>query len=475
VLAARQRGMEAEAQESKRRLDAIKEQPTGRAIGSAVGADTGSFAPAPGAAEATLSLIDRFDGVLRTGRAIASSLTADAVFSAARTAMLELLRGEDCVVLMIEQGADGRYHLEDDHSSASGLATQLALRAVDSGHPEVLDDADLVGDDSPAVRTERSSLVAPVWVRGRPIACLYTAHRQVRGLFGHDELRLAEFVATVTGAALENAEGFAEVQALTHSLENRVVERTRELTNTNEALRLALDELQRVNDQLRVIDELKSDFVAMVSHELKSPLTSILGYCSMLLRRWDDIGSEQRLTFISVIEGQAQRLSKLVHDLLEMSHIESGHLETHMQPVHVRELVDHVLSTNPNTPAELTVDIDEHLAALADPEHLHRVVVNLLDNAQKYGAPPITVTAHRRDNDVYLVVADCGDGVPEAFVPRLFEKFAQASSGSTRKSGSTGLGLSIVRGLADAMGGAVHYEAGDPTGARFIVRLRAAH
>ncbi|MFL6240511.1 MAG: protein kinase domain-containing protein [Actinomycetes bacterium] len=476
VLVAAEKGMEAERQESAARLAELDPQRAAATELSDSAVTSPTFATLPAAAEPTLSVLDRFDGVLRAGRAIASSLTSEAVFAAARTAVLELLRGQDCAVLLVEQGSDGRYRLldDDDSSSGSGLATQLAMRAFSTAHPELLGDVVNRSTGVISERAERSALVAPIWLRGRPVACLYTWHRHVRGLFGNDELRLAEFVATVAGAALENAEGFGEVQALTHSLEHRVTERTQELTTTNEALRVALDELQRVNDQLRVVDELKSDFVAMVSHELKSPLTSILGYCSMLMRRWDDVTVEQKVSFIGVIEGQAQRLSRLVHDLLEMSHIESGHLDTHLQPVAVRALVDDVLTGYPYAVEGLTIDIGDELRVKADPEHLQRVVINLLDNATKYGAPPITVRAHRDGADVLLAIQDKGPGVPEEFQPRLFEKFAQASAGSTRNSGSTGLGLSIVRGLAHAMGGEVSYQPVEPTGSRFIVRLPVA-
>jgi signal transduction histidine kinase/tetratricopeptide (TPR) repeat protein len=474
IAAATERSMEAERAESASRLAALR--PVGEAPRekTMTAAEAAGYTTSQVGTEPTLSLLDRFDGVLRAGRAIASSLTADAVYAAARMAMLELLRGQDCNVLQVEQGADGRYRLitNVDDSSGSGLATQLALRAFASAHPELLEEG--TDADGAPLRVERSALVAPVWVRGRPVACLYTRHRQVRGLFGDDELRLAEFVATVTGAALENAEGFAEVQALTQSLEHRVAERTQELTTANDALRVALDELQRVNEQLVVVDELKSDFVAMVSHELKSPLTSILGYCSMLLRRWNDVTEEQKLDFVGVIEQQAQRLSRLVHDLLEMSHIESGHLETNIQPVGVRAVVDEVLSGYPGN-LSVHVDVPDELGAYADPEHLRRVLINLIDNAQKYGAPPVAVAGHQEGDTVVLSVTDAGEGVPEEFRTRLFEKFAQASSGSTRKSGSTGLGLSIVRGLAQAMGGDVHYEPAQPNGSRFIVRLPAAN
>jgi signal transduction histidine kinase len=156
-----------------------------------------------------------------------------------------------------------------------------------------------------------------------------------------------------------------------------------------------------------------------------------------------------------------------------MSHIESGHLDTRMQPVRVRGLIDQVLSTYPTAVDGLTVDVADDVRAMADPEHLQRVFINLLDNANKYGAPPIAVTASQVGEDVLITIEDCGSGVPPEFVPRLFEKFAQASTGPTRKSGSTGLGLSIVRGLAEAMGGEVTYRPGEPTGSCFTVRLRA--
>jgi signal transduction histidine kinase len=144
-----------------------------------------------------------------------------------------------------------------------------------------------------------------------------------------------------------------------------------------------------------------------------------------------------------------------------------------LQPVRLRELIDQVVASYAHAPEELAIEIPDDVRATADPEHLRRVVINLLDNAYKYGAPPVRVTAWVDGGQVTLVVSDAGDGVPEEFRPRLFEKFAQASSGSTRQSGSTGLGLSIVRGLAQAMHGEVGYEPAVPTGSQFIVRLPA--
>jgi two-component system sensor kinase len=468
-IAARQH-MQAELTNTQSRLTALASLDNG-VVATAAVADLTDVSGNVRSSTPTLSLIDRFDGVLRSGRTIASSLTAEAVYRSACTAMIELLRGEDCSMYAVQQMSDGGYQLiTDDDSSDSGFRQQLLRRSLASGRPQLRsDDRDDSSDGIGAV--DRSALVAPISVRGRPVACLYVSHSQVSELFAADELRLAEFVATVAGAALENAEGFAKVEALTHSLEHRVEERTHELSASNIALRSALDELERVNEQLRAVDELKSDFVAMVSHELKSPLTSILGYCSMMLRRWDTVSEEQKLSFIEIINQQGQRLSRLVHDLLEMSRIESGYLETHLQPVRLRELIELTIGTY-HTPIDgITIDVGVDVVVLADPDHLQRVLINLLDNAQKYGAPPVVVSAQRRPTRIELTVADQGPGVPDEFRERLFEKFAQASVGPTRRASGTGLGLSIVRGLARAMGGEVSYVPNTPSGSRFVIDL----
>jgi signal transduction histidine kinase len=105
---------------------------------------------------------------------------------------------------------------------------------------------------------------------------------------------------------------------------------------------------------------------------------------------------------------------------------------------------------------------------MADRDHLEQILVNYVSNALKYGESPVRIDAHRRHRWVEVVVADEGDGVPEEFVPRLFEKFAQA--GRIRSGSGTGLGLSIVRGLARAQGGEAWYEPVEP-GSRFCVRL----
>ena len=198
--------------------------------------------------EVTLSLLDRFDSVLGVGQQIASALTPHAVYAAVRDGALTLLRAQDCAVLGLVPGdpptttvVAGRAGRVIDHG--------LVARALSTGKPVVLEtsedeDALVLGEG-----TVRSALCAPIFTRGRAVACFYLTHAQVGALFGEEEIRLAEFIAILAGTALENAEGFAEVQALSRSLERRVEERTAELAEANRQLTErseAVDLLKRI-------------------------------------------------------------------------------------------------------------------------------------------------------------------------------------------------------------------------------------
>jgi signal transduction histidine kinase/tetratricopeptide (TPR) repeat protein len=452
---------------------------TGRMPSGPVRADTDwSPAASPVVADvvASLSLADRFDSLLRIGRDIATALTPTAVYDVVRLAASELLRSEECSIVLVDPSDPAGERLVPlDESSGLGVSAHLVREAMRTRTVAVYTDD---GADDPSVslalRPLRSALAAPVFVRGRAVACWHVMHRQVSGLYGADEVRLAEFVSALAGAALENAEGFAEVQALSQSQERRVEERTAELSVANSALRSALAELESANGELRRLDELKSEFVAMVSHELRSPLTSILGYCSTMLRHWNKVDDDRKRDFVDIIERQSRRLSGLVNDLLEMSRIESGRLDTRLQPMPIRPLIEELAAEFRERLPELRVagDVDTHV--VADADHLRRVLINLLDNAIKYGEQPVSVEVTTDSGVVEIAVRDSGPGVDPDFRSQLFLKFAQASMGVTRNATGTGLGLSIVKGLVEAMAGTVRYEPPASRGGAFVVVLPRA-
>jgi signal transduction histidine kinase len=233
------------------------------------------------------------------------------------------------------------------------------------------------------------------------------------------------------------------------------------------------EQLERLNLELREANELKSRFVAMASHELRTPLTAISGFASTMRQRWTTLGDQDKHRFVEIIDEQADRLGRLVSDLLTLSRIESGRLDANVHPIPVREVVD-------RTVRELGiegvhVEGDEHVRALADEDYLQQILVNYLGNASAYGDPPVTVSVAIANGWVELLVSDRGPGVPTEFVPQLFDRFARGPADARPDMPSgTGLGLSIVEGLAHAHGGIAWYEPNVPSGARFGVRLPAA-
>jgi signal transduction histidine kinase len=229
----------------------------------------------------------------------------------------------------------------------------------------------------------------------------------------------------------------------------------------------ATTELQEANQAIR-------DFVAVASHDLRGPLTAIIGAATLMRRRWDDLSETQRGEFLGMIERQSGLLERMVDDLLTLSRIEAGAIEPRARAVELRAAIDAAIAGFTETSSiEVTVPADA--CVVVDPDHLQRILTNYVGNALKYGAPPIGVEVTRgSDGWVEVRVSDNGAGVPDEFVPRLFGKFARADNEATRRQRGTGLGLSIVRGLAQVNGGDTWYEPHEPHGSCFAVRLRAS-
>ncbi len=176
---------------------------------------------------ASLSLSDRFETVLDAGRSIASALSPDAIFNEAAAAAVRLLRVEHCSVMEIVREDGGEEFRVISGPAVDGFRVARLREALKAGR--AITYAVPAGEEATSATTaqeDRSALCVPVLVRGRPAACMYVAHEQVHDLFGPDEERLANFIATIAGAALENAEGFQQLQQLNETLEARVAERT---------------------------------------------------------------------------------------------------------------------------------------------------------------------------------------------------------------------------------------------------------
>lgn len=232
-----------------------------------------------------------------------------------------------------------------------------------------------------------------------------------------------------------------------------VVAVIRDITDIRDAQR----ELEQMNESMR-------EFVATASHDLRTPLATILGFAQLLTTDGAALSEVQRQEYTDAILRGALRATRLVDDLLTLSQIQAGALASHIEVVDVAGVAGDAVETSG---VAATISIDPGLAVQVDRHQLERMLTNLLSNAERHGRPPVTIHATCVGDVVEITVTDAGDGVPEQFVPRLFDRFARAS-----KTGpGTGLGLSIVQGLAASHGGDVIYDSSSIGGARFTVRL----
>jgi two-component system phosphate regulon sensor histidine kinase PhoR len=228
---------------------------------------------------------------------------------------------------------------------------------------------------------------------------------------------------------------------------------------------------------IRRLERVRRDFVSNVSHELRTPVSALRGAAETLLEgALED--RERARSFVDLIHRHAERLSRLIADLLDLSRLESGEVQLAPETVDLglaaRQVVE--MLAEPARAKGLTVlQSISGLAVFADPRAVEQVLLNLLDNAVRYtpGGGRVTLSAAREDAAVRVSVVDTGPGIAPQHLPRLFERFYRVDAGRSREVGGTGLGLAIVKHLVEAMGGEVRVESALGVGSTFSFRLPA--
>jgi signal transduction histidine kinase len=227
--------------------------------------------------------------------------------------------------------------------------------------------------------------------------------------------------------------------------------------------------------RLEELDRLKNDFVAMVSHDLRSPLTAIIGATKSVARKGDAMDEEQKAVLLNVIERQADRLLRLVEEFLSASQMEVAQPAVNRSEVDLRALVDNLVEDLSHTEVGagrrivVSGDPDRPLA-WADPGALEQVVSNLLENALKYSEAEVRVRVIARAGEAIVEVADRGPGMTAEQVATIFERFRQLRP-ERRPEGGFGLGLFIVKNLVEAHNGDVEVWSEPGVGTRFTVHL----
>jgi signal transduction histidine kinase len=215
-------------------------------------------------------------------------------------------------------------------------------------------------------------------------------------------------------------------------------------------------------------DRSRSELVATVAHELRSPLTGVKGFTSTLISKWDRLTDSQKLLMLRTVEADADRLTRLITELLDVARIDSGRLSVRKEPTRLAPVVTTLLEPmQPPAGRRLVVNIDGDPMVWVDRDRLAQVLANLVENAFAHGAGDVTVwLSETSASGAELVVDDEGTGIPAAIRPRIFTKFWRHG-----RAGGTGLGLFIVSGLVAAHQGTVTVELAPGGGARLRVRL----
>jgi signal transduction histidine kinase len=229
----------------------------------------------------------------------------------------------------------------------------------------------------------------------------------------------------------------------------------------------------------RRLDEEKSDMISTISHELRTPMAAVYGAAQTLLQRESDLTPEQKRQMLEMVAEQATRLSEITEAVLLATQLDRDTLSVETEPVDLGELARSTVNTmKAHLPPTTEVDVDvapDVGAATGARDRIQQVLVNLVDNAIKYGGDtPVRVRVEAANGVVRLVVADSGPGIPHAEQARIFEKFYRAGPELTRASGGTGLGLYISRELVQRMGGSLHVRSEPGAGAAFVVELPSA-
>jgi DNA-binding response OmpR family regulator/nitrogen-specific signal transduction histidine kinase len=249
-------------------------------------------------------------------------------------------------------------------------------------------------------------------------------------------------------------------------LEKRVDKRTKELAI--------------INEQLKKANEVKSNFLTNVSHELRTPLTSIRSFSEILL----DYKNEEESTreeFLKIINEEAERLTRLINDVLDVSKIEAGKVEWKDDFYYIKDIASEALSFILPLASKKSIPIEKEISqnlppVLVDKDRIVQVFLNLLDNAVKFtDKGKVKIGAKMQDRSILCYVSDSGKGIPEAYQSKIFERFEQVNENllSGKKVQGTGLGLSICKGIIEHYGGKIWLESQIGKGSTFFFTLPA--
>jgi signal transduction histidine kinase/DNA-binding response OmpR family regulator len=255
-----------------------------------------------------------------------------------------------------------------------------------------------------------------------------------------------------------------ELRTHAGKMEAEVLRRAQDIQEANKLLRYTNEDLAGLLNARQKVETIKNEFISVVSHELRTPLTSIHGALGLVLGGAVGEYSEKIKKLLTVADNNCLRLIRLVNDILDIEKIEAGKMIFDLQPVDLNKLLDETIKSNQMFAEKFDIKlgfypVTETIFVNVDAGRLTQVVTNLISNAAKFSKASgcVSVMMEVHDKKIRVSIADEGQGIPEEFRSKIFEKFSQADSSSTRKEGGTGLGLAISKAIIEKLGGEMNF------------------
>ncbi|HEX2293290.1 MAG TPA: ATP-binding protein [Gaiellaceae bacterium] len=395
---------------------------------------------------------DILDGTNRAARALGSSLDVNQAFAAFIRELRGLVPFDRTAIVL----------LDDDHLRVFAAAGEGADRVFPPGTSVPVSGSVLEEVVAGGQTVYRKDMTEQRYAEEEDFLALGLHSRVVAPMLAGAETIGAVSVIRREPAAFDDGE--VELLGLLGRLVGSAVQNIR-----------AYDAERTTVDELRRLSALRADFVSLVSHELRSPMASVIGSARTLEQRWRELTPEQRESFLALIAHETSRLADLISDVLDTSRIEAGTFSYSFADVELGPLVRDSAAAAEHGQDEVTVRTvvrDSLPAVRGDRDRLRQVLVNLIDNAVKYSPPgdEVEVEAESANGRLVVEVRDRGPGIPPEHQRLIFEKFGRVQTGDHAKPG-TGLGLFIARSIAEAHGGALEVRSAPGRGATFRLSL----
>ncbi len=395
---------------------------------------------------------DVLDATNRCARALSSSLDLEQAFAAFIRELRGLVEFERTAIVLIEDGhlrvfaaageAADRVFPPGSIASIAGSVVEDVVRAGQTLYREDMSEPKYDEEKDFLALGLHSRVVAPLLAGAETIGAISIVRREPDA-FRSGEVELLSLLGRLVGSAVQNIRAY-------------------------EAERATVEELRKLS-------ALRADFVSLVSHELRSPMASVIGSARTLQQRWRELSPEQRESFLALIAHETSRLAELIGDVLDTSRIEAGTFSYSFADVDLAQLVRDSATAAEHGQDEVAVKAlvrDPLPVVRGDRDRLRQVLVNLIDNAVKYSAPgdEVQVEAASSNGRVVIEVRDSGPGISPEHQRVIFEKFGRVQVGEAAKPG-TGLGLFIARSIAEAHGGSLEVRSAPQLGATFRLSL----